>query len=365
MNLVIAGGGSGGHLYPGIALAETFLRHEPSCRILFVGTRWGMERRLIPAKGFALATISAAGFVGGGWMKKARALLLIPVGLFQSIAILRRFSPHMVLGVGGYASGPVLLAAILLGIKRALLEPNAVPGMANRWLAPYADLVITAFEETCQKQRVRKVLRLGVPIRPHLTEGDFSTPSFEGTLTLLVMGGSQGAHQINQAMQKAVPILKEAGMAMNIIHQTGERDYKMVLEGYKTGSSSSSSRMSVQVVPFIDNIAEVYAVAHLVLCRAGAITVAELTAIGKPAILVPFPHAEGHQERNAAAVVSGGGAEMILDRDLSGSRLAERLIALLSDRPYLQKMGAAAKQSGHPHAAQEIVKACYQLVGLK
>ncbi|HLG22127.1 MAG TPA: UDP-N-acetylglucosamine--N-acetylmuramyl-(pentapeptide) pyrophosphoryl-undecaprenol N-acetylglucosamine transferase, partial [Candidatus Manganitrophaceae bacterium] len=250
---------------------------------------------------------------------------------------------------------PLLLAAVLLGVKRVILEPNLVPGLANKLIAPMANLVVVAFDESRPYLRTKKVQRLGVPVRPEILQAARRASSH--LKTLLVLGGSQGAHTINRAMVEALPILEKEKGALHIIHQTGKREWEEVKEAY------SRQGLSARVEPFIHDMAGVYAAADLVVSRAGAGTLSELAAIGKPSLLIPFPYAKGHQEKNAAAFVSSGAAEMIPDRDLTGRLIAERVLALLFDATKLARMGEAAKERGRPRAAEEIVKACYALIG--
>ena len=357
MKIVIAGGGTGGHLYPGIALAQTFQRMEADARVLFVGTAQGMEAKLLPEKGFSFAAISAKGFVGKGVTGRLKSLFLVPVGLMQSIRILREFAPQLVIGIGGYAAGPVLLAAVLLKIKRVILEPNLVPGLANKLIAPWVDLAVIAFEESRAYLRAKRFLRAGVPVRPEIVRaGGRGVLQYAPTKTILILGGSQGAHSINRAMTAALPYLAREKGSLQIVHQTGNRDREEVKAAYER------VEIPARVEPFIHNMAEVYAAADLVVSRAGAGTLSELGAVGKPSILIPYPLATGHQEKNAAAFVSAGAAEMILDRDLDGNRLAERITFLLSDPKRLSDMAEAARRQGHPRSAEEIVEACYQLV---
>ncbi|MBI3802318.1 MAG: undecaprenyldiphospho-muramoylpentapeptide beta-N-acetylglucosaminyltransferase [Nitrospirae bacterium] len=356
MRVIIAGGGTGGHLYPGIALAQTF-QHRQEARILFIGTAQGMEAKLLPEKGFAFAAISAKGFVGKGLSARLKSLFLVPVGLMQSISILRSFSPHLVIGIGGYAAGPVLLAAVLLKIKRVILEPNLVPGLANKLVAPWVDLAVIAFDESRAYLKSKRFLRAGVPVRPEIVQAGTlqKRPASNGMQTLLVLGGSQGAHSINRAMVAALPHLKKR--LLRIVHQTGQRDSAEVRAAY------AQAGVPARVEPFIQDMASVYAEADLIVSRAGAGTLAELGAVGKPSILIPYPLATGHQEKNGAAFVAAGASEMILDRDLNGERLAERMIFLLSDPSRLSEMAEAARRQGHPHSAEEIAEACFELVG--
>ncbi len=362
MKVVIAGGGTGGHLYPGIALAETFKKMKESMTILFIGTSHGIGPKVISEKGFMFEIISAKGFVGKGWVSRIKSIGLIPIGLIQSLFILRRFSPQLVIGIGGYAAGPILLAAILLRIKRVILEPNRVPGLANKLIAPYADVAFVAFNELRETLGTKEVRCFGVPVRPEIVCAEppgSRKASVSGTtlLVLLILGGSQGARSINRAMVDALPLMGKVKDRLFIIHQTGTRDWE------ETKAAYAKSGFSARITPFIDDMAETYAKADLVLSRAGAGTLSELAAIGKPSLLVPFPFAEGHQERNAEAFASAGASEMILDRMLSGQRLAERIQSLFSNPEKRKAMGEAAARKGHPDSAEEIVRECFCLVG--
>jgi len=362
MKVVIAGGGTGGHLYPGLALAETFKKLKEDMAILFVGTAHGMGPRIISEKGYTFEIISAKGFVGKGWVSRIKSIGLIPLGLVQSMLILRRFSPQLVIGIGGYAAGPILLAAVLLRIKRVILEPNRVPGLANKLIAPYVDLAFVAFEELRETLGTKEVRTLGVPVRPEIVnaEGPVSPKakaSGKDALVLLILGGSQGAHSINRAMADALPLLGKLKDRLFIIHQTGKQDCEEIRAVYE------KSGFSARVEPFIEDMGETYAKADLVLSRAGAGTLSELAAIGKASLLVPFPFAEGHQEKNAEAFTSAGAAEMILDKMLNGERLSGRVEALLLDSEKRKKMGEAARRRGHPDSAEKIVRECFCLVG--
>lgn len=362
MKVVIAGGGTGGHLYPGIALAEAFKKLKESMTILFIGTSHGIGPKVIPEKGFMFEIISAKGFVGKGWVSRIKSIGLIPIGLIQSILILRRFSPQLVIGIGGYAAGPILLAAVLLRIKRVILEPNRVPGLANKLIAPYVDLAFVAFDELRETLGTKEVRFFGVPVRPEIVcaerPASRNAPASGKTpLVLLILGGSQGARSINRAMVDALSLMGKVKDRLFIIHQTGKHDWE------ETKAAYAKSGFSARVEPFIDDMAETYAKADLVLSRAGAGTLSELAAIGKPSLLVPFPFATGHQEKNAEAFASAGASEMILDQMLCGQRLAERILSLLSDSEKRKKMGEAAKRRGHPDSAEKIVRECLCLVG--
>jgi UDP-N-acetylglucosamine--N-acetylmuramyl-(pentapeptide) pyrophosphoryl-undecaprenol N-acetylglucosamine transferase len=262
-----------------------------------------------------------------------------------------------VIGVGGYASVPVILAAFLLGVPRVLLEPNVRPGLANRLLAPFSSLVIAAFEGTRRRLRSRRVDVLGVPIRPELLIGR-ERPKKVGQ-TLLILGGSQGAQAVNDAVIGVLPLLQEKKERLSVIHQTGKQDIEKVRRAYR------DSGLSARVEPFIEEMAQVYAEADLVISRSGAGTLAELTALGLPSILIPFPFASGHQEDNAKEIETAGGATVLLQRDLTPQRLAEAILKLLGDPAALAAMGEASRRLGRPNAAEEIVAACRRLTKTK
>ncbi len=352
MRVVIAGGGTGGHLYPGIALAETFQDLRKEARILFVGTARGIGEGPLLERGYQVESISVKGFIGKGLRGRVASIFSVPAALFQSLRILKTFSPTLVIGIGGYAAGPVLLAAILLGLKRIILEPNVVPGLSNRLVAPFCHLVVTAFEESRQRLGTKNIQRLGVPIRPELIKAKTIVEKKAGP-TLLILGGSQGAHSINRAIIDALPTLK--GEQPFMIHQTGKSDQAMVQSAYEQAG------ISAQVSAFIEDMAGAYAAADLVISRAGAGTLAELGVVGKAAVLIPFPHAAGHQEENAKAFVSAGAALMLREAELSGAALGESIKALLSHPERRKKMEAAARQQGNPNAAEAIVQACLAL----
>jgi len=371
MNIVIAGGGTGGHLYPCLALAHTFIERSAKTEILFIGTAAGIEARVVPNEGFQLKSIVAQGFVGKPILGKVQALCCFLAGIFQAISHLKQFSPDLVIGIGGYTSGPVMMAALILRIKRVILEPNLIPGMMNKLLAPFAHLTVTAFEETKHDLRAKNIACLGVPVRAGILGVSAASlphpppnPPLEGdrrlqgegnrSKTLLVLGGSQGAHSINQALIHALPFLENA--AITIQHQTGEKDYDAVTAAY------AKYKMNARVFKFIENMAEAYSESDFVISRAGAGTLSELALVGLPALLIPFPHAKAHQEKNANLFVKAGAAEMILDCDLTGEKIAGQILSWVNNPNKRSAMAEATKKLGHPHAANEIVSACFSLV---
>ena len=358
--IVIAAGGTGGHLYPAVALAREFLRQDPATRLLFVGTERGIERKVLAHEGFELALIAAQPVMGRGFVKAAGALLTLPLGIRQSLALLRTRRASLVLGVGGYTSPPVLLAARLLGLPRVILEPNAYPGVANRVLGPVADLVFVTFREAAGHFSSAKVRVTGMPVRRAFIEGAdarHETRDERGRKTLLVFGGSQGAQALNDAMIGALPKWAAMRGQVAIVHQTGEADHARVKTAY------DAAGVQAEVVPFLFEMPAALRAADLVVSRAGAMTLAELAVCGKPAILVPLPHAiHQHQAHNARVVAEAGGAVVLPQRELTGARLAQEVTALLRDPERLRVMGERIRTLGRADAADVIVRECLGLI---
>ncbi|OGW66545.1 MAG: undecaprenyldiphospho-muramoylpentapeptide beta-N-acetylglucosaminyltransferase [Nitrospirae bacterium RIFCSPLOWO2_02_FULL_62_14] len=359
--IVFAAGGTGGHLYPAVALAREFFRQDPDTRMLFVGTERGIESKVLAHEGYELAMIAAQPVMGRGLLKAAGALLSLPRGLWQSVALLRTRRASFVLGVGGYTSPPVLVAAKLLGLPRAILEPNAYPGMANKALGPIADLVFVAYREAAGHFPATKVRVTGMPVRR-----GFEEPSEEDTAdtvarrTLLVFGGSQGARAINDAMVAALPQWAAMRDQVVIVHQTGEADHARVREAYQAAG------VQAEVVPFLFEMPKTLRSADLVVSRAGAMTLAELTVCGKPAILIPLPHAiYQHQAHNARVLADAGGAVVLPQQELTGERLAQEVSALLREPERLQAMAGRSRGMGRPDATQAIVGECLALMKRK
>ena len=357
--IVFAAGGTGGHLYPAVALAREFFRQDPAIRVLFVGTERGIEAKVLAHEGFELAMIAAQPVMGRGVLNAAGALFSLPWGLWQSLALLRERHASLVLGVGGYTSPPVLLAARLLGLPRAILEPNAYPGMANKVLGPIADAVFVTFRDAARYFQTAKVRITGMPVRR-----GFEEPSEEDTAdtvsrrTLLVFGGSQGARAINDAMVGALPQWAAMRGQLAIVHQTGEADHARVKAAYEAAG------VQAEVVPFLFEMPKALRSADLVVSRAGAMTLAELTVCGKPAIVIPLPHAiYQHQAHNARVLADAGGAVVLPQQELTGERLAREVVALLRDPGRLRVMGERSREMGKPDAAQAIVRECLALIG--
>lgn len=355
MRLIIAGGGTGGHLFPGIAIAEEFLERDPGNEVLFVGTERGIEARVLPRLGYPLERIAAAGMRRVGLAARIKGMWMLFAGYLQSERIVREFSPDLVLGVGGYSSGPLVLAARRQNRSCFIHEQNAHPGLTNRLLARLVRRVFVSIEESKKYLPGKKCLLTGNPLRKLIVEGarqGGNKGDGSGKFNLLVFGGSAGAHRINVAMTEALPHL--AGLAGRIVitHQTGENDLVQVREAYDRAG------IQAEVVPFIDDMAGAYGRADLVVCRAGATTIAEVTACGKACIFIPYPYAvDDHQRKNAEALLERDAGFMILDRELSGEALSKMICELAGDSQKLLTIGRNAATLGRPAAAREIVDA--------
>jgi UDP-N-acetylglucosamine--N-acetylmuramyl-(pentapeptide) pyrophosphoryl-undecaprenol N-acetylglucosamine transferase len=357
MKVLIAGGGTGGHLFPGIALAEEVVTRHHGNDVLFVGTAKGLEARVVPKAGFKLELIDTSGVKGrglGGWIG---GLLKLPRAIFQSMSILRRWAPDVVVGVGGYASFPVVFSAWLLGYPTAVQEQNALPGLTNRVLGKLVRTVFVSFDEARAFFPAEKVQNVGNPIRKALMENFLRPRTRHDRFSLLIFGGSQGAHAINVAAVEAAALLGDLAGKIDILHQTGKNDIESTREGYERAG------IKARVVEFIDDMSAAYATCDLVVCRAGATTLAEITVCKKAAILVPFPFAaDNHQEVNALSLVDKGAAVMIRQPELTGERLAAEIRDLVEHPTRRAEMERAAGSLGRPEAAKEIADVCVQLV---
>jgi UDP-N-acetylglucosamine--N-acetylmuramyl-(pentapeptide) pyrophosphoryl-undecaprenol N-acetylglucosamine transferase len=353
LRVVIAGGGTGGHLYPGIAVARELLARRGDAHVTFVGTAAGIEARVIPREGFELDVIRSAGIKGKSLPSVARGLSLLPVSAFDAWAVLSRRRPNVVIGVGGYSSGPVVLFAALRGIPTLLMEQNAVPGVTNRTLARVVNSAAVTYAESLAHFAGRGFVS-GNPVRAEFFEvGGTNEQRIAppGAARVLVFGGSQGAHAINVAMVEAASRLAAATPRLAITHQTGERDLEMVRDGYRNAG------LEARVEPFLFVMDREMKQADVVVSRAGATTVAELMASGRPSILVPLPTAtDDHQRRNALAVVARNAARMLEQRELTGERLAAEITALAADAGTRAQMSEAARTLARPDAARAIVE---------
>ncbi len=354
LKIVFAAGGTGGHLFPAIAVAQEFMNRNSASRIVFVGTGKPLEVSVLSEYGFVSEKIFAEGFKGRGLFRQIRAILVMFRGIIQSMGILKLEKPDLVVGMGSYSSAPVVLAAWLRWIPVVLCEQNVLPGIANRLLSRIADRVCVSFKDTLGNLPKSKIRFTGNPVRKDILDADKKDP--DGFFTVLILGGSQGAHGINLAVMDALELLREVKNIF-FIHQTGEPDEDMVRTAYL------KNRIPSQVKAFFRDMAKIYAQADLVVCRAGATTVAEVSALGKPAIFIPFPHAaDNHQVLNARSLFNAGAAELIPEKDLTGEILSEKILNLATNRGQLEKMALISASLGHPNAAWNIVNECCEVV---
>lgn len=347
VRILIAGGGTGGHIIPALAIADA-LRAQYGAEMLFVGTPRGLESRLVPQAGYRLELIRVGQLNNVSLMTRLRTLAALPLGFLQCARLLREFRPSAVVGVGGYASGPMMGAAILLGVPTLAFEPNAVPGMANRLVGKRVRAAAVNFAPAAAYFRGAQIT--GIPVRAEFFR--LQPRRTDCPAHLLVFGGSQGARILNHAMPQIIKSLLEAVPRLTVLHQAGARHAETTLAAYQQ-SGADPDRW--QVAAFLDDMPQRFAAADLVLSRSGASTVAELAAAAKPAILIPFPQAaDDHQRRNAEVMASAGAAELMPESDLTPEKLRDRLIHLLADREQLQAMAAQARTLAHPDAAERI-----------
>ncbi len=366
--VLFAGGGTGGHLFPGIALAEEFQRLEPDINIVFAGTERGIEARVIPEMGYPLVFLKVQGLVGVRGVKRLKALANFPKAVIQALILLVRYRPVLIVGLGGYASAPVLLAAMVAGLPWVLQEQNAYPGLVNRMLAPFADAVFIAFSKARESLKSRKIYNFGNPLRLRLQEQETTvaaelsenqrvTDSSESDFNILIVGGSQGARVLNRRVPEALAILVSRYPDLKVVHQSGNADLETVKKAY------AEINCQAEVTPFIDNIGVCYRAADLVICRAGALTLAELAELGKAAILVPFPFAaHDHQVFNARAFVEKGAAVMQIESELTAAGLSDEIENLITQPERREKMAQAAAELARPEARTEIVNHCLKLI---
>ncbi len=350
-HIVITGGGTGGHLFPGIAIARAFQQRMADTAILFVGTGRDLERRVLGEAGYRHAVIRVRGLKGMGLFRQLRSLASLPGALLRAGAILWGFRPAVVVGVGGYAAGPVCLAARVLGIPVCLQEQNSLPGITNRLLARVARRIYTSFSESDRHFPAAKVMLAGNPVRDEIIAlGRKTTQREPGRpFTVLVAGGSQGARSINTAIIDMLAHVDDPG-SLQLIHQCGADDHARVRHAYE------GTGVKARVEAFFHDMDRQYAQADLVVCRAGATTVAELTCIGLPAIFIPFPHAaDNHQEINARSVVSAAAGEMIIEAELDARDLWQRIRQLRDNPARREDMARRARALGRPEAAAAIV----------
>ncbi len=364
MRVIIAGGGTGGHVFPGIALGRALVAHGGT-EVLFVGSARGLEARVVPDAGFALVTIGVRQIRGGGIGRVLIGGAAALVSVLVALRTLLRFRADVVVGVGGYVSVPMILAAWFARVPVLLLEQNVIPGATNRVLGRLARCVCVSFPETATSFPGVRVVCTGNPVRPEIASAAETrlraTERGEmGLPTLLVIGGSAGAHRLNVELAGALARLGERGVKMRVVHQTG------AVDAGSTAARYAELGIDADVRPFFTEMSDLYAAADLAVCRAGATTIAELLAVGVPAILVPYPFAaDDHQRRNAEAVSAGGAAVLVLERELTAVRLADEIAGLLDDAARRTRMAAAARALARPEAARLVVEQCEALAGAR
>tara|TARA_B100001123_G_scaffold451178_2_gene628091 strand:- start:24987 stop:26120 length:1134 start_codon:yes stop_codon:yes gene_type:complete len=357
VNVMFAGGGTGGHLFPGIAVARELTRRHSQIEVIFVGSGKHLESRVLSNEGFIVEKIRTSGLVGKRIWNLMRGLVLIPVSFFDSAVVLYQRCPKIVVGLGGYSSGPVLMLASLCGFPTILLEQNIVPGLTNRLLSRLVSIAVVS-SKFALRYFPRNGLVCGNPVR----DSFFKAPRSEyspSVARILILGGSQGSHAINKAMLEAASILARCSRPIHVTHQTGIKDVNFVADGYRAVG------LNAHVDTFFDDVDRRMAEADLVVCRAGAMTLAELAASGRPAILIPLPNAtHDHQYQNAVAVVKEGGAELIEQKKLSGSLLGNRIVALATDDEYRSSLATASRNLARPDATTNVVDCMEQYIPL-
>ncbi|MBI2091526.1 MAG: undecaprenyldiphospho-muramoylpentapeptide beta-N-acetylglucosaminyltransferase [Deltaproteobacteria bacterium] len=358
LKVIIAGGGTGGHFFPAVAVAEEISFRNKDAAITFVGTSRGLEGRVIPHTAWNLITMEVPSLKGSGLIGKLRAFLNMPKAFLEARRALKKVKPHIVIGVGGYTAGPVTLMAALTGIPSVAMEQNAIAGFTNRILGHFVDKVFITFQESAKYFPKRKIINSGNTVRKKIKDAALGTSVKKKGFTLLIFGGSQGAKRINETFLSALGYLEEAREDIHIIHQIGR------IENMDRFSAAYKAKgFSAEVYHFIEDMGKAYSMADLVICRAGATSVAELTVVGKPAIFIPYPFAaDNHQDANAKALFDVGACVIIKDKDLNGEALAQEIRRLIDEPFALSSMAVAMKRFGKPEAAKIIVDECMKMV---
>jgi len=358
MHVIITGGGTGGHLFPGIALATGLQQRIKGCRVMFIGTRRQLDRETLADYDFKRASIDCMGLKGMGLLHRFRSLAALPGAVLEARSIICRFKPDLVFGVGGYVTGPVLLAAKLQGIPTCIHEQNSVPGLANRMISRFVDKVFVSIPGASQFPAGKTILS-GNPVREEILAAARGKEANPGkSCTVLVLGGSLGAHRINLLMLEAMQSLQdEKGQTVELIHQTGTADLERIRGGY------AAAGIRADVAPFFKDMASLYRRADLVVARAGATTLAELSVMGLPALLIPYPYAaDDHQAKNGQYYVEGGGAKMFRESELDAKILAKTITELLRSPEELHSMSQRMQTMGRPEATRRILDDCLQLI---
>ena len=360
VRLVISGGGTGGHLFPGVAVAEAIMVERPGSEVLFIGTDRQVDSRVLGNRPFASTAIRCQGLKGRSMLERLRAIWQLPQAVWAAAGIIKKFRPDLVLGVGGYVTGPVVLAARLLRIPTCIHEQNSVPGMANRWLGKIVRRVFLSLPGSEKFFPAARTRLTGNPVRAEILAAarQVLEPGGRAGITLLVLGGSQGAHRLNLLVSDGLVARKgRLPAGFRVIHQTGRQDEELVRERYRTGG------IEARVGAFFDDMADLYGQADLLVSRAGATSLAELCVMGRPAILVPYPFAaDNHQEHNARQVVERGGALLCRESELTAEKLSEMILGLLDDRERMRTMGLKARAAALPEATGNIVRECLALI---
>lgn len=362
LKVVMAGGGTGGHLFPGIAIAREFMARNSATRIIFVSTGNRLEKAVLSKAGFDLRSIQVAGIKGRGIWNQIKSVLKIPGATLAAMGLVKKFSPDLTVGLGSYSAGPVVIGAWLMRIPIAIHEQNILPGITNRILARFADRIYISFENTKSRLNPQKAHWTGNPVRQELLESagrpkdGTAQDNRQSRFTVLIIGGSQGAHRINMAMIEALDHLQNSER-LHFVHQTGEADEAAVSNAYR------ENKVSAKAQSFFDDMAAQYRQADLIICRAGATTVAEITALGKAAIFIPFPYAaDNHQMLNAVDLANDGAAEIIVEKELNSKLLSEKIEHYRDHPQALEDMATKARGYGKPEAAKNIVDDCYRLL---
>lgn len=356
---MIAAGGTGGHVFPGVAIAMEIRKSRPGVRVVFAGTSRGIEERIVPPLGWKLIIVNSTKIKGKSGFGKLVSLMRTPFSIMNSIGIIRSEKPALIVSVGGYAAGPLSLAAWFLGVPVVLLEPNAVPGLTNRVLGRFAKMVFIAFDGASAYFNSKKIVKTGTPIRKEILNSRRREIMTDDKFTIFLFGGSQGARRLNESMVDAVKKLADYRDRIRVFHQTGRREN---IDEIK--ASYAASGIDARVFDFTDRIWECYAKADFVIARAGASTVSELAALSLPSVLVPYPHAaDDHQRANAEELVHVGGALMIRDDECTGDRLATIIREMIEDPDILMNMRKALIGAGPHDAAKKIVEESFKLIG--
>jgi UDP-N-acetylglucosamine--N-acetylmuramyl-(pentapeptide) pyrophosphoryl-undecaprenol N-acetylglucosamine transferase len=356
VKLLIAGGGTGGHVFPALAIAREWLSRGSEREVVLVGTKRGIEMKLVPQAGLPLETLRVAGLKGKGGSTLLKNLAKLAPAMLDASRVLRKHKPVAAFGVGGYAAGPMLLTTWFGGVPNVIFEPNAEPGFTNKALARISTRIATGYEISARTWGAKAVVT-GCPVRPEFLTIAPRIP--EKPLRLLVTGGSQGALPVNRAFVDAMRTIAGRKNELSIVHQTGERDYDAVRTAY------ARNEILAEVVPFLTNMPERFAWADIIVCRAGAITAAEVAAAGRAAIFIPFGRAtDGHQLRNAQEMVKKGAGRVITEPELTGERLSSEIFSLLDHPQEIERIATAARGLSWPHAARDIVNLIEQAAGL-